>query len=246
MGISMVVTSGKGGAGKSTVSAGLGRALARRGLRVLLVDCDAGLRTLDSLTGTEENLVFDISDVVCGRCAPAEAIYACPTEGNLFLLPAPVSVENRVSPAVMRRLVPMLKQYYDYVLLDSPAGVGRGFSAAACAAEKALVVCGPDPVGVRGAVAVRELLEKIPVTDIRLVINRFDRADFSVGGLYEDLDAVIDHSGIRLLGVVPEDVLMTAAFLKGQSADRRLKGMLAMERIAARLQGERVPISPLG
>ena len=88
---------------------------------MLLIDCDAGLRSLDRMTGTEENLVFDISDVVYGRCAPAEAIYPCADAEGLFLLPAPSSGENMIRPGVMRKLVPLLKRYYDYVLLDSPA-----------------------------------------------------------------------------------------------------------------------------
>lgn len=109
MGIATVITSGKGGVGKSTAAVGLGRALASRGRRVLLVDCDAGLRSLDRMTGTEENLVFDISDVVFGRCSPAEAIYPCASCHGLFLLPAPACGEDMVLPAVMRRLAPLLK-----------------------------------------------------------------------------------------------------------------------------------------
>ena len=111
MGVSTVITSGKGGVGKSTVSVGLGRALAQRGRRVLLIDCDAGLRSLDRMTGTEEALVFDLSDVIQGRCAPADAIYPCTETEGLFLLPAPSSGEDMASPSVMRRLVPLLKRY---------------------------------------------------------------------------------------------------------------------------------------
>ena len=153
MGIATVITSGKGGVGKSTASVGLGRALAARGRRVLLIDCDAGLRGLDKLSGAEDGLVYDISDVVFGRCSPAQAIYPCrtskedgksekPEEGQeeLFLLPAPAKVEDMVRPPVMRRLIPLLKRYYDHVLLDSPAGVGMGFQSAACAADRALVL----------------------------------------------------------------------------------------------------------
>lgn len=110
MGVSTVITSGKGGVGKSTVSVGLGRALAQRGRRVLLIDCDAGLRSLDRMTCTEEALVFDLSDVIQGRCAPADAIYPCTETEGLFLLHAPSSGEDLASPSVMRRLVPLLKR----------------------------------------------------------------------------------------------------------------------------------------
>ncbi len=245
MGISTVITSGKGGVGKSTVSVGLGRALAQRGRRVLLIDCDAGLRSLDRMTGTEENLVFDISDVVYGRCAPAEAIYPCADAEGLFLLPAPSSGENMIRPGVMRKLVPLLKRYYDYVLLDSPAGVGGGFRSAACAADRALIVCSPDPVCVRSANAVSGLLSKLAVSDRRLVINRFNGEFFDETGVYGDLDAVIDAAEIRLFGVVPEDFSLAAAFLKGKKAKDASKGMMALHRMAGRLEGEGIPVPAL-
>lgn len=243
MGISTVITSGKGGVGKSTVSVGLGRALAERGRRVLLIDCDAGLRSLDRMTGTEENLVFDISDVVFGRCAPAEAIYSCAEAEGLFLMPAPSSGENMIRPGVMKKLVPLLKRYYDHVLLDSPAGVGGGFRAAACAADRALIVCSPDPVCVRSAGTVRELLGKLGVSDLRLIINRFNGEFFDQTGVYHDLDSVIDASGIRLFGVVPEDFSLAAAFLKGKTAKADSRGMMALQRMAGRLEGEVIPVS---
>ena len=228
MGVSTVITSGKGGVGKSTVSVGLGRALAQRGRRVLLIDCDAGLRSLDRMTGTEEALVFDLSDVIQGRCAPADAIYPCTETEGLFLLPAPSSGEDMASPSVMRRLVPLLKRYYDHVVLDSPAGVGGGFRSAACAADRALVVCSPDPVCVRSASAVKRLLEKLAVPELRLVINRFNSRLFDETGVYSDLDNVIDASSIRLFGVVPEDYSLAAAFLKGKKAEEHSKGKMAL------------------
>lgn len=242
MGISTVITSGKGGVGKSTVTVGLGRALAQRGRRVLLIDCDAGLRSLDRMTGTEESLVFDISDVVFGRCAPAEAIYPCVEREGLFLLPAPSSREDMIRPGVMKKLVPLLKEYFDHVLLDSPAGVGVGFRAAACAADRAVIVCNPDPVCVRGTGTASTLLEKLGVEDQRLVIDRFNGDFFDETGAYGDLDGVIDGAGVRLLGVVPEDFSMAAAFLKGRPARGSSYGMMALSRIAGRLEGEDIPI----
>lgn len=243
MGVSTVITSGKGGVGKSTVSVGLGRALAGKGRRVLLIDCDAGLRSLDRMTGTEENLVFDISDVVYGRCAPAEAIYPCAGTEGLFLLPAPSSGENMIRPGVMRKLVPLLKRYYDHVLLDSPAGVGGGFRSAACAADRALIVCNPDPVCARGANAADGLLKKLSVEDRRLVINRFNGEFFDETGVYSDLDGVIDAAGVRLFGVVPEDFSLAAAFLKGKEAQEASAGMMALCRMAGRLEGENIPLA---
>ncbi len=245
MGIATVITSGKGGVGKSTLAVGLGRALAQRGRRVLLVDCDAGLRSLDRMTGTEENLVFDMADVVFARCAPAEAIYSCGEAEGLFLLPAPSLGEDMIRPGVMKKLVPLLKRYFDHVLLDSPAGVGSGFRSAASGADRALVVCNPDPVCVRSAGVARELLNKLSVPEMRLVINRFNRELFRETDAYSDLDGVIDGAGIRLMGVVPEDFALAASFLRGKSAREDSPGMKALCRIAGRLEGETIPISDL-
>ena len=146
--------------------------------------------------------MFDSSDVVAGRCAPADAIYPCVTMPGVSLMPAPASGEDLVPERVMLRLVPLLKRYFDRVILDSPAGVGRGFRAAAAAADCALIVCNSDPVCIRDASIVRRLLTELEVPQQRLVINRFNAEYFGslsagredAGGL-RDLDDVIDQSG---------------------------------------------------
>lgn len=248
MGTAIVVTSGKGGVGKSTVSLGLAAQFAAGGQRVLLLDCDAGLRSLDRMTGTEEGLLFDSSDVVAGRCAPAEAIYACEAFPGVSLMPAPARGEDLVPAHAMQRLVPMLCRYFDRVLLDSPAGVGRGFRAAAAGAESAVIVCNPDPVCIRDAAAVRGLLLEAGVQTQRLVINRFDASYFrglakaSAENGCRDLDDVIDTSGVRLLGVVPEDGAMAASMALGRPPAGDTPGMTALARIVSRLNGVAVPI----
>ena len=238
MGTAIVVTSGKGGVGKSTVSLGLASQFAAGGERVLLLDCDAGLRSLDRMTGTEEALVFDSSDVVAGRCAPADAIYPCVTMPGVSLMPAPASGEDLVPERVMLRLVPLLKRYFDRVILDSPAGVGRGFRAAAAAADCALIVCNSDPVCIRDASIVRRLLTELEVPQQRLVINRFNAEYF--GSLSAGRE---DAGGLRLIGIVPEDRQMTAAFQRGCVPADDLPGMTALSRIAARMNGVSVPLS---
>ena len=145
MGAVTVITSGKGGVGKSTVCAGLGRALAERRRRVLLIDGDAGLRSLDRMLALDDQVMFDISDVVSGSCEPIRAIYECGVPG-LYLMPAPYREEQLVSPHLMRQLVPILSRYYDHVLIDCPAGLGAGFESAAAAAQRALIVATPDPL----------------------------------------------------------------------------------------------------
>lgn len=150
MGSVAVVTSGKGGTGKSTVTAGLGCALARTGRKVLLIDGDAGLRSLDLMLGIG-GTVYDMSDIFAGRCEPIRAIYPSPLCPDLFVVPAPVSLEQLCSPDDMRRLCRGFTLYYDVILVDCPAGVGRGFETALAPAERALVVTTPDMVCARDA-----------------------------------------------------------------------------------------------
>ncbi|WP_411676433.1 P-loop NTPase [Caproicibacter sp.] len=237
-----VITSGKGGVGKSTVTASLGAALAARGRRVLLIDCDAGLGSLDHMLGVLDHRVFDIADVVSGAVEPSKAVYPSAIDPNLFLLSAPGTEEDVVSPEVMRQLVGVLSRYYDHVLIDSPAGIGQGFLSAAAAAKRALVVATPDPVCLRAAARTRQSLEEAGVRQHRLVVNRFSGARFRAQKCYPDLDSVIDAAGVRLIAVIPEDPALAAATFQSGSAPETSPGMLAVGRLAARLEGEQVPL----
>lgn len=245
MGAVTVITSGKGGVGKSTVSAGLGLALANRGRRVLLMDCDAGLGCLDHMLGITEHQVFDLSDIISGRAEPADAVYASPLAPSLFLLPAPASQEDVVSPEVMKQLTEAFSKYYDHVLIDSPAGVGSGFTSAVAAAQRALVVSTPDPVCLRNANKTRQVLTQSGMAQQRLVINRFNSHNFKLQGFYPDLDTVIDTAGVRLIAVIPEDPLLAAAAARSEAAPQNSPGALAFGRLAARLEGEQIPLAPL-
>ena len=146
-----VVTSGKGGAGKSTVTAGLGYALSRHSGRVLLIDADAGLRSLDLMLGVSGNTMYDMSDVFSGNCELVRAIYPSPVFKNVFVLPAPLRLEEMCSPDEMRALCRSLASFYDQVIIDCPAGLGPGFETAIAAADRALVVSTPDMVCARDA-----------------------------------------------------------------------------------------------
>ena len=243
MGAITVITSGKGGVGKSTVTTGLGIALANRGRRVLLIDGDAGLGCLDHMLGVSEQQVFDIADVVSGSIEPNKAVYSCPFVQGLFLLPAPNSQDDVVSPEIMKQLVSVLARYYDHVLIDSPAGVGGGFLSAIAPAQHALVVSTPDPVCLRNSNKARVLLEQAGIMQQRLVVNRFSSNNFRMQGFYPDLDSVIDSAGIRLIAVIPEDSLLAAASAKSASAPQKSAGAMALGRLAARLEGEQVPLA---
>ncbi|HCR44271.1 MAG TPA: septum site-determining protein MinD [Ruminococcaceae bacterium] len=240
-----VVTSGKGGVGKSTVTFGLGLVLSKLGKRVLLIDGDAEIGCLDHMLGISEHKVFDISDVVSGTAEPSKAVYTCAFEPNLFLLPAPSAEEDIINPEIMKQLVSIFARFYDYVFIDSPAGVGRSFESASAAAGKALIVATPDPVSVHGANRAHKRLSAAGGCQQRLIINRFSSSAFRNEGYYGDLDSVIDDAGVRLIAVVPEDPALASATVNAVCPAQRSPGMLAIERLAARLLGRQVPLPPL-
>ncbi|MDD6489809.1 MAG: AAA family ATPase [Clostridia bacterium] len=242
MGKVTVITSGKGGTGKSTIAAGLGAALVRRGNRVLLIDCDAGMRGIDLMLGVSGELVFDIADIINGNCPPASAIYPCRTVPELYILPAPQNVRDELSPSVMRQLTKVLARYYDHILIDCPAGIGVGFEAAVAPASRAILVANAEPLSLRGCDKVRQKLRKCSVSNIRLIINKFNEKKFRKTDAFPDLDAVIDESGARLIGIVPEDNDASAASQKGKPIEGRMKAAQAFDRIAARFDGKYVPL----
>lgn len=248
MGLVTVITSGKGGVGKSTVSVGLGCTLATSGKRVLLIDGDAGLRSLDSMLGIDKELVFDISDIVNGNCEPIKAIYSCEEYtglNNLFMLPAPALEQNTINPGVMKQLVPILSRYYDHVIIDCPAGIGKGFTSAVAAANRALIVSTPDHVCIRDSDKVRQLLDDSGIVQQRLVINRFNYNAFRKMQHYKDIDTIIDDTGIRLIAVLPDDLRLQTNPAKAIIDSPRAPGSMALQRLAARLEGESVPLFPL-
>ena len=245
MGAVLLITSGKGGVGKSTLTTGVGSALARRGRRVLLIDGDAGLSCLDHMLGVAQERVYDLSDVISGGAELGQAVYPCPWQENLFLLAAPSREEDLVSPDVMKQLVRALARFYDHVLIDCPAGIGAGFFSAAAGADRALVVSTPDPVCLRNSAKTRTALEKAGITQQRLVVNRFSGAAFRSQGVFPSLDDVIDAVGVRLIAVIPEDPGLAAATAGGVGFPQKSQGAMARERLAARLEGEQIPLASL-
>lgn len=234
-----VITSGKGGAGKSSVTAGIGAALAASGKKVLLIDGDAGLRSLDVILGITSELIFDINDVLVGNCEPIRAIYSCKSAEGLYVLPAPQSIENRIPPKMMTKLISGLSGYYDYVLVDCPAGLGVGFRAACAAANRAVVVVTPDPVCIRDADNTRRALNSAGIKNIRLVINRYSGRCIEKG-VIPDLDYVIDSTGIQLIGIVPDDENIVIAASKGKAVVGFGSASKSFENIAGRLEGKKI------
>lgn len=242
MGKVIAIASGKGGTGKSTICVSLGTALAKKGFKVLLIDCDSGMRGIDIMLGISKSLVFDIADAVCGNCEKEQIIYPCHHIDNLSLIPAPQRSDDELSPAILDQYVSQIKDNYDYILIDSPAGVGKGFETAITPAELFLVIANSEPTSVRGCVNVRQKLEAAGKTDIRLLINRFSRQAFRELGFYDDLDQVIDETGIQLIGVVSESRQLISAIQKGTLYKGSSTALSAIDRIAGRINGDDLPL----
>ncbi len=242
----IVVASGKGGTGKSTVCVGLSVALVKQNKRVLLIDCDCGMRGIDLMLDVEEEILFDCSDVICGNCEPRDAVYPSRNVNELHLMAAPFDTDNEISPSVFKQMVDELKSGYDYVIIDSPAGIGSGFATAAAPAESALIVTNAEPTSLRGAVKIRTKLKSLNIDDIRLVINRFDRKQFEQNACYEDLDDVIDAAGVRLIALVPYDGRLSAMFQNGYAGLNWSPAVTVFDCLAKRINGDNVPLAYTG
>ncbi len=242
----IVVASGKGGTGKSTVCICLSVALVKQGKKVLLIDCDCGMRGLDIMLDIEQDILFDASDAVCGNCSFGEAVYKSKHNENLYLMAAPFDAENELSPSVFTQLVDAVKDNFDYVIIDSPAGIGSGFVTAAAPADRALVVANAEPTSVRGAVKLRNKLDAMGVSQVRLVINRFDKKLFKKLRFYPDLDAVIDAAQTQLIAVVPFDLNISVVMQRGAAGVYSGDHFAVFDRLSNRLQGTLVPLELKG
>lgn len=243
MGKVIVITSGKGGTGKTTISSYLGYSMVCRGHKTLIVDCDAGLRGSDLLLGISQNLIFDIADAVAGNCQKNDVIYACPNIERLYLVPAPLDVEDELSPLVLKQFVDMVKQDYDYVIIDCPAGIGRSFQVAVTPADLCLVSVLPEAISVRSGATVHKRLKELGKTDTRLIINRFSKKLFKNQIELEDLDQVIDETGLQLIAVLEDDKYLLPV-VEGATLKPAYKTsfMHGVDRLAARIDGEEVPL----
>ena len=228
----IVIASGKGGVGKTSLCVGIGKALGALGMKVLLIDCDC-LRSLDVLTGVTEKMVYNFGDVIFGRCAAADAVYE--NEG-LSVVTCPESYDN-ISDYSMQWLVGKYEKDFDYILLDAPAGIDRGLHLALSVADRAIVISTPDLVCVRSACIAGREIEKAGVKNIRLIINRVMKRDIVRGRLL-NFDSVIDATQIQLIGIVPEDPKIR---LGSMGRDVYRKGQVsykALGNIAKRITGQ--------
>ncbi len=240
MGTAIMVTSGKGGTGKTSVTAGVAGCLAALNRRVLCVDVDIGLRNLDLVLGLSDRAVMDFSDVMARRCSLLNAAVEHPGIRGLYLLTAPLSEEG-LDEEAFRTVIGEAKDCFDFVLMDSPAGLGTGFKLALAAADRAIVVSAVDAAALRDAQrTVSELMGQ--VSEIHLVMNRVRPS--LIRSLRTSLDSAMDTAGLPLLGVIPEDPHVTVAASNGEPmALATWKGASpAYLNIAKRLLGQRTPL----
>ncbi|HZG60688.1 MAG TPA: septum site-determining protein MinD [Anoxybacillus sp.] len=246
MGEAIVITSGKGGVGKTTTTANLGTALALTGKRVCLVDTDIGLRNLDVVMGLENRIIYDLVDVVQGRCTVQKALVKDKRfDDKLYLLPAAqTSDKTAVTPEQMKKLIEELKQDYDYILIDCPAGIEQGYRNAVAGADDAIVVTTPEVSAVRDADRIIGLLEKEEnIRPPRLIINRI-RSHMVKSGDMLDIDEIVMHLSIDLLGIIADDENVIKASNNGEPIvlDPNSKASIAYRNIARRILGESVPL----
>lgn len=248
MGKVVVITSGKGGVGKTTTTANLGAGLAALGQKVCLVDTDIGLRNLDVVLGLENRIVYDLLDVVEGHCRLRQALIKDKQYGeNLVLLPAAQTREkDAVKPEQMLRLVQELKEKHDFVILDSPAGIEHGFKNAIVGAETAIVITTPEVSAVRDADRIVGLLEAAELYDPQLIINRV-RSDMVRKGDMMDISDIDDILAIDILGVIPDDQDIIVSTNRGEPVvhDQRSRAGQAYRNISRRMLGETVPLMNL-
>ena len=244
----IVVTSGKGGVGKSTSSANLGMALAKLGRKVVLVDADFGLRNLDLLLGLENRVVYTALEVIGRECKLDQALVKDKRQPNLSLLAAPQTRnKTAITAAHMKALVEVLSRYFDYVLVDCPAGIETGFQNAIAGAKEAIIVTTPEISAVRDADRVIGLLEANRIKDIKLIINRLRPAMIQNNDMM-GVEDVLEILSVKLLGVIPEDEQVIVSTNKGEPlvlAEKLLSAGQAYMNTAMRLDGKAVEFMDL-
>lgn len=243
----IVVTSGKGGVGKTTSTANIAVALAKTGKKVVAIDADIGLRNLDVVMGLESRVVYNFIDVIEKNCRLNQALVRDKRVENLYLLPAAQTrTKDAVTPDQMVALCEQLKPEFDFILLDCPAGIEGGFKNAAAGADEALVITTPEVPAVRDADRIIGMLESMGKSPIRLIINRF-RASMVQEGDMLARDDILDVLSIKLIGIVPEDDTVIKSANRGEplTFGQTSPAAQAYANIAARILGEDVPLLQL-
>lgn len=244
MGFVYVVTSGKGGVGKTTTTANLGAGLAKQGKQVCMLDTDIGLRNLDVVLGLENRIVYDVVDVVQGRCRLKQALIRDKRFENMYLLPAAQTKDKTaISEQQMVDLIASLKPEFDYIIIDCPAGIEHGFKNAIAGADKAIVVTAPEVSAVRDADRIIGLLEAHNLSNPHLIINRI-RPRMVQSGDMMSVEDMLEILAVNLLGIVPDDDSIVTSTNRGEPAvlDDLSRAGQAYRNITRRICGEDVPL----
>ena len=238
----IVVTSGKGGVGKTTTSANVGTGLAKLGKKVCLIDTDIGLRNLDVVMGLENRIVYNLVDVVEGNCRVKQALIRDKRHPGLYLMPsAQTKDKSAVSPGQLIKIIEYLKEQFDYIILDCPAGIEQGFQNAIAGAERALVVTTPEVSAIRDADRIIGLLEANGFEKMDLIINRL-RTDMVKRGDMMSAADVVDILGIPLIGIVPDDENVVVATNQGEPlVGSDTPAGMAYSNVVSRIEGKEVP-----
>lgn len=233
----IVVASGKGGVGKTSITVGVGKALHAMGKKVLIIDCDI-LRSVDLLTGVTEKLLYDWGDVIFGRCSAEEAVYE---SADVSVVTCPPSYDG-VTESKMKKLIAEYDEKFDIILIDAPAGIDRGLTVSCAAADRGIVVSTPDLVCVRSACTAAMQMNKLGIEDVRLVINRVMKKDIRKGRLL-NVDSVIDSTQVQLIGVVPEDAKIRLGSMGKSVYKKGQVSYVPLSNIARRICGEYIALS---
>ncbi len=234
------VTSGKGGVGKSTLCVGLGMAYALLGKNVLLIEFDVGLRGMDLMLGVSDKIVYDLGDLLEGRCNINKAIVESPWNPDLNVIVAPISLDSPMAMTDVKLLLEGLRSHFDVIILDTPAGLGLSMNLTSLS-DLALVVATPDYVCVRDGNKVVSALHKMDFKNHRLIINRINQKLLKKN-IVKDLDEVIDGVSSQLIGALPEDTDMQLCVSKGNPLSEKSKIVNICKAIALRIEGEYVPL----
>lgn len=238
----IVVTSGKGGVGKTTTSANVGTGLAQMGKKVVLIDTDIGLRNLDVVMGLENRIIYNLVDVVEGNCRIKQALIRDKRHPSLYLMPAAQTRDkSSVNPEQMVKVIEHLKEQFDYIILDCPAGIEQGFQNAIAGANRALVVTTPEVSAIRDADRIIGILEANEFRQIDLIINRMRYEMVKRGDMMSSAD-VVDILSIPLIGIVPDDENVVIATNQGEPlVGNQTPAGKAYYNICQRLVGKEVP-----
>jgi septum site-determining protein MinD len=243
----ITITSGKGGVGKTTTTANLGVALARLGKKTVVIDADIGLRNLDVVMGLENRIVYDLVDIIEGRCRLRQAMIKHKLFPELYLIPAAQTRDKTsVSPADMIHITDKLRNEFDFIIIDSPAGIERGFRNAIAPADDVLIVTNPEVSAVRDADRIVGLLEAEHKNPGKLILNRLKPEMVKKGEMLSAAD-VVDILALEIIGIVPEDDHVIPASNSGVpvTLNENSRAGVAFRNIARRLTGENVPLMDL-